>query len=128
MMTIDSAWRQLRTYSRDQAVAEQKLLGARNVWRQTLIEQMEERLEEAKERGLDIADPKTLWAMGVPCVTCLTIVTAARKGRHKLFSGGQNSPSIYADECGAQPIDPRVEGTVMPEWPPIPQGKTEGEQ
>lgn len=126
-MTLDSAWRQYRHNSREQTNAEQKLAGARNVWMHTLIEQMEERLEEAREAGLDVTDAAVLWRMGVPCVCCLTIVTADHKGKHKLFAGGQNSPSIYADGCKEPPVDPLADDVTMPTWPAMPQPKPEGD-
>jgi hypothetical protein len=125
MMTLDSAWRQLRGATRDQATADERVAGARKVWLMTLLEQMAERLEEARDLGVDVTAEKGLLSIGVPCTKCMTIVTAKTRGvKHKIFLGGKDSPAVYA-ECDRLPIDalPDKDGNAaaMPEWPPLPK-------
>jgi hypothetical protein len=117
MMTLDSAWRQYKGTARDLGRIAEKFDQARNVWERTLLEQMMERLEEAKEIGLDVTDTKTLLRIGVPCTSCLTIVTAATKRRHKVYAGGAESPAVYA-ECDSRPLSP--DDIAMPTWPDMP--------
>lgn len=121
-MPLDSAWRQYKGAVRDRDRLEVKVEQARQMWERVLLEQMLERVAHARdELGLDITDTKVLLRLGVPCTTCLTIVTAKTRGaRHKLFLGGPDAPAVYA-ECDGQPLSPAADDAVMPTWPDMPK-------
>ena len=71
-MTPDSAWRQWKGAVREQAAAETKLVQARAVWLQTMLEGFEERRRQAAADGLDVTTKDALVALGIPCIDCLT--------------------------------------------------------
>lgn len=125
-MPLDSAWRQYKGAVRDRDRLEQKVDQARQMWERVLLEQMLERIEQARdELGLDVADTKVLLRIGVPCTTCLTIVTTKTRGRHKLFVGGADSPAVYAECNDDQPINPADDTVAMPTWPDMPKVSVE---
>lgn len=117
-MTLDSAWRQVKGAARDLQRAAERHDGAWKAWAVTLDEQFRERLDEARELGIvDITTEKGLLTIGVPCQSCLTIITAKTRRGHKIFIGGKDSPPAYA-QCDGDTVDPE---TDMPVWPPMPK-------
>jgi hypothetical protein len=122
MMPLDSAWRQWKGATRDLARALDKVDQSCNVWQRTLFDQFVERVEEAKEAGMDVTSDKVLLTLGVPCVSCLTIVTKLRGTDHKLYLGGKDSPVAYC-ECPGDHVDP--DKADMPVWPAMPKPAAE---
>lgn len=119
LLTLETAWRNYRGAVRDQAGAEEKLLGSRNAWGRTLLDQMAERYEKARdELGLDVAQVKVLLQIGVPCLHCLKIIVKSDRF-HSVFIGGADAAAPAYAECGADPIDPAQ--AEMPVWPALPK-------
>jgi hypothetical protein len=122
MLTLETAWRNYRGAARDQAAAEEKLQGSRQAWAHTLLEQMAERYETAREElGLDVTKEKVLLQIGVPCITCLKVISGRRDG-HGLFVGGADSAAPAYAECDSPVIDPST--ADMPVWPALPKAAT----
>jgi hypothetical protein len=116
LMPDDSAYRQWKGAVRDLANAEERVRQAKSTWLTNMLGHFELRRAAADQEGQDVRNNRVLFALGVPCMDCLTIA-GPHSGHTITFGGAGHMFPVWAN-CGKAALDPTT--TDMP-TPPAPK-------